>query len=199
MSLSLFHHIFVDNSSDKTLVLLHGTGGDEHDLLPIAEYLNRKWNVLSLRGNVNENGMNRFFKRLEFGVFDEENIKSEAEKLKGFIDAFMKEKKISVENLTYLGFSNGANMILAFALLHKEYVRRAVLLHPMMPLNPNPVDLSGKLFIVTYGSNDHMITPVQSKKVIENLKKFGANVKEYFHEGGHEIRKEELDFVSINI
>ncbi len=92
--LELFKHIYIDNKAPKTLFLLHGTGGDEHDLLPLVSELNSKYNFVGLRGNIDENGMRRFFRRFDFGKFDEQNIIEEALKLVKFIETWSKEYTI---------------------------------------------------------------------------------------------------------
>lgn len=196
MSLNHFKHIYQDNDAQKTLVLLHGTGGDEHDLISLVDHLQLKANILSLRGNVLENGMNRFFRRLSPGVFDEENIREEVQKLQEFMTAFLESKNLTVKDLLYLGYSNGANMILALLLLHPEMVARATLLHPMLPLRVQPADLQHIQLAVTYGERDMMIPAAESQAVITTLREAGAQVEEFAHAGGHEVSREELDFVT---
>lgn len=195
MSLSNFHYLYQDRAADQTLVLLHGTGGDEHDLLPLADRLIDRANLLSLRGNISENGLRRFFKRLDWGVFDEDNIRHEVKQLKDFLDRFSKQQQISFDQFTFLGYSNGANMILALLFLYPQLVRRAVLLHPMLPLQPGSIDLSGTNIILTYGQSDQMIVAADSQRVINTLRERGAKVQELAHPHGHEIRQEEVEFV----
>ncbi len=199
MPLSSFTHIYQDNNVSETLVLFHGTGGDEYDLLPLVHSIKKPYNVLSLRGNIREHGMNRFFRRLEFGVFDKDNIATEAAKLKGFIDEFSQKYGVSIKDLTYVGFSNGANMILAFLFLYPAYVEHAVLLHPMLPMRPGAMDLSEKTIAVTYGENDTMISPEQSRDVIETLQKNSAHVHSFSHSGGHEIPAGERSFIASEL
>jgi len=195
MSLSNFHFVHKQKKSKKVLVLLHGTGADEHDLLPLAQQVAPEHRYLSLRGNVNENGMNRFFKRISFGVFDEENIRNEAQKLADFIQTFIKDNSLTTNDVTFLGFSNGANMILALLMLHPQVVSKAVLLHPMMPLEETKIDLSQHKIAISYGETDQMITPQQSKQVITFLENAGVEVATFSHQGGHGVTKEEVMFV----
>jgi phospholipase/carboxylesterase len=197
MSLANFHYLHQDNSASKTVVLLHGTGGNEHDLLPLIKQMGIVANTLSLRGNVVENGMNRFFKRSSPGVFDERNIKQETEKLRQFMTAFLDAHHRSVSDLIYLGYSNGANMILALLLLHPEMVNTAILLHPMLPLWVAESNLQHAKVIVTYGENDQMITPQQTQIAVATLREKGASVEVFSHAGGHEITQEEVEFVSL--
>lgn len=196
MSLDNFKYLYQDKSAAKTLVLLHGTGGDEHDLLSLSKQLNLDANILSLRGNVKENGMNRFFKRLSFGVFDEDNIRQEAEKLRMFISAYLDLHSMDSSDLLYLGYSNGANMIVSLSLLHPHMVTTAALMHPMLTLKTEKSNLHHATFTVTYGKNDQMILPTQTQAVITILRDSGAEVKVFSHTGGHEITQDEIEFVS---
>lgn len=196
MSLDSFKYLYQDNSAAKTLVLLHGTGGDEHDLLPLSKHLSLDANILSLRGNVTENGMNRFFKRFSTGLLDEENIRQEAEKLQIFISAYLDLHSMESSDLLYLGYSNGANMIVSLAILHPHMVSTAVLMHPMLPLETEKSDLHHATFAITYGENDHMILPTQTQVVITTLRDSGAKVETFSHAGGHEITQDEVAFVS---
>ncbi|CAN5166804.1 alpha/beta hydrolase [soil metagenome] len=191
-NLSYFKHIYIDNKADKTLVLLHGTGGDEHDFLFLDQQLSKNYNLLGLRGNVDEQGMNRFFRRLSFGNFDQDNIKEETAKLKEFIEAWQKEH---VEELTFLGYSNGANMLLATLFYYPEMINKVALLHSMLPfqISPNTINLSKHTILMTYGAQDPMATIEESNKVITTLKSMRAQltVKEY--PSGHGIRDQEIE------
>lgn len=190
-ALNHFQHVFIDNQAAKTLFLLHGTGGNERDLLPLAQPLATDFNFVGLLGNVRENGMTRFFERSGFGQFNQENIKQEAAKLAEFVQAWCDQQQLQLTNTAFLGYSNGANMILAFAFLYPELVSMAALLHPMLPVPPTEirnVDLSGKRFLVTYGEQDQMIMLDQSREVIDALGQAGAEVEVAAHTGGHEIQ-----------
>ena len=177
---------------NKTWVLLHGTGADEYDLVPLAQSLRDDFGIVSLRGNVSEGGMIRFFERKAMGEFVEESVRQEAKKLAEFIKAFGEENKVGVEELIYLGYSNGANMILALLMTVPELVAEAVLLHPMLPLEERRLELEAKRFFVSYGEADQMISAQESEKVIRFLKKYRGKVDKVAHSGGHEIRPEEL-------
>lgn len=194
-SLELFDFFYTDNGFEKTLILLHGTGADKYDLLPIAQKVAHGFNFLSLNGNVMEQGMRRFFVRTSMGVFDQDSIRTEAAKLQKFISTWVSENP--KQQLSWLGYSNGANMILAMVFLHPELVQRAVLLHPMLPFVPKKMDFSDKDFLVSFGDADLMIAPQESRKVTALLKSFGAQVREVSHEGGHEVRNEEVEKVKV--
>lgn len=194
----LFEHVFIDNQVEQTLFLLHGTGGDERDLLPLTDGLGDRFNLVGLRGNVNERGMWRFFARSEPGVFDEESIRVEADKLQRFVSVWRREQGLGVEQTVFLGYSNGANMILALALLHPDALARAVVLHPMLPMDTGgDLDLSGMSFLVTYGERDRMIDPAEGRQVVKVLEEARAAVEVVSHAGGHEIRREEVEAVEV--
>ncbi|MDQ5951848.1 MAG: phospholipase/carboxylesterase, partial [Patescibacteria group bacterium] len=122
-TLNLFQHVFIDNKAEKTLFLLHGTGGSEHDLLPLVKELSDQYNFVGIKGNIFEHGMARFFERDEFGVFDQDSITTETKKLSEFIEAWKSNRAIANENTAFLGYSNGATMIVALAFYYPELVR----------------------------------------------------------------------------
>jgi phospholipase/carboxylesterase len=190
--LTLFHHLYENNSADRVLVLLHGTGGDEHDLLPVGRRVSHRYNLLSLRGNVQEQGMNRFFARLELGVFDQDSIRQESAKLATFLKAWCIENQYQLDQLVFLGFSNGANMILAMLFLFPEVITQAVVLHPMLPFEPPNIDLSDKRLLVTYGIQDPMVPLAQSIHLLKVLKQLNVTVESLELPGGHGVTNQEL-------
>ncbi len=195
MSLTYFKHLVTGVSATKAVVLLHGTGGNEHDLLPFVEFMQSQCRIVSLRGNVLEQGMPRFFKRFEMGVFDQENIRQEAAKLKLFLEEFSQQQHIPINQFTYLGYSNGANMILALLFLYPEYVHSALLLHPMLPFQPDKVDLHGRNLAISYGMTDQMVPAQDSQRLVSVAQELGATVHEFSHQGGHTITPSEMVFV----
>lgn len=193
--LDLFHYYYQDNQAPDTLFLLHGTGGDERDLLPIVNTLSERYNFVGIRGNISENGMPRFFRRFEMGVFDQESITEESEKLSSFLRAWQEEHAITPAQTAFLGYSNGANMILAMTFRFPELITKAVLLHSMLPIEPEKVNLGNKQFLVTLGENDQMIPAEEGRRVARTLMELGAEVKEVAHQGGHEIRALEIEAI----
>lgn len=187
-----FHHIFIDNNATQTLFLLHGTGGDERDLVPLVKSLDTTFNFVGLRGNVSENGMNRFFERTDEGIFNQANIAEESRKLSEFLQTWYKEFEVSVNKVAFVGYSNGANMILAMSFLYPHLLNKAVVMHPMLPFIPTDGDLKGKQFLLTYGENDQMITAEDSNRVRSTLESLGATVEVVSHYGGHEIQVGEV-------
>lgn len=128
-------HVFQkgNDSSRPTLLLLHGTGGNEHDLLPLAEIIDKDANVLSVRGNVLENGMPRFFKRLAEGVFDEEDLIFRTTELNNFLDEAAEKYEFDRTNITAVGYSNGANIAASLMFHYENALKTAILHHPMVP------------------------------------------------------------------
>ena len=190
-------HIFRESKKSKrVLVLFHGTGGDEHDLIPLCEDIDSDASILSLRGNVSENGMLRFFVRFSNGKFDQESIKNEANQIFTFISDFLLRNKRNASDLVFVGFSNGANMIVALMLLYPKLVRCALVLHGLQPIEPAPsVDLNGASVFVSVGLGDQMIEPSKTMALISLLRAKGANVTVHKDDSGHTINEGESDAV----
>ncbi len=194
-ALTLFDYTFVDNKADNTLFLLHGTGGSKQDMLFFDDLLEKKYNLVSLKGNVVEQGMTRFFKRLSLGVFDQTSIKIESEKFHAFISAWKKEHSLSSTKVFGLGYSNGANMLLATVFKYPEAIQNLVLLHPMLPFLPTDMVLKQHAIFMSYSFDDQMISEEQSLDLIDVLieSKAQLSIKEY--STGHEISPQELNDV----
>src|SRR5699024_2684437 len=128
-------HIFKQgtNQDKPVLLFLHGTGGNEHDLVKLADIIDPEASVLSVRGNVSENGMPRFFKRLAAGVFDEEDLILRTEELYNFLDEAAQEHGFDRKQVTAIGYSNGANIAASLLFHYENALEGAVLHHPMVP------------------------------------------------------------------
>lgn len=190
-----FVHRFVpaESGSRVTLLVLHGTGGDENDLLPLARELLPGAAALSPRGKVLERGMPRFFRRLAEGVFDLEDLAVRTDELATFVDDAAKHYGFDRSQVIALGFSNGANIAASMLLKLGPVLRGALLLSPMLPFEPSaPVDLSAVSAFVGAGQADTMIPPDQARRLIEVLRAAGADVTEHWHPSGHTITHEEL-------
>lgn len=195
--LQLFTIKHVDNKAQKTLFLLHGTGGNANDFLFLDNLLDQQFNLVGLQGNIQENGMNRFFKRNGSGVFDQENIKEEALKLSKFLNAWNDHHNLTADKSIYLGYSNGANMLLAMFFYYPEMVKNMILLHPMLPFDPEITNkYPDHTVYVSFGSRDHMIPPEESLKATQVLTNMGVRltIKEYG--SGHGITDREIDDVT---
>jgi phospholipase/carboxylesterase len=184
-------HVFLpadDAAAGPPLLLLHGTGGNEHDLLPLRDHLSPGAAVLSVRGTVLENGMPRFFRRVREGVFDEDDLRRRADDLAEFVVAASAAYGIEQRSLVAVGFSNGANIASAMLLRRPDLFAGAVLLAAMVPYaEPPAADLGGTLVIVSNGAGDSMIASGMTHQLASQLRERGAEVVELPHPGGHQI------------
>lgn len=190
-----FVHRFVPtrDESAPTLLLLHGTGGDENDLLPVGQMLDERAALLSPRGKVLEYGMPRFFRRLAEGVFDEEDLRERTHELAEFVEAAVKEYGIDPRRLFAVGFSNGANIAASLLLLRPGLLAGAVLLRAMTPFEPETApDLSGTPVYLSAGRSDPIVPAENSERLAELLGESGAEVTLDWQPGGHGIGPEEI-------
>lgn len=184
-------HIFQpadESAAGSPLLLLHGTGGNEYDLLPLRDRLSPGAAVLSVRGTVLENGMPRFFRRLGEGVFDEDDLRRRADELAEFVATASAEYGIEQGSLVAVGFSNGANIATAMLLQRPGLLGAAVLLSAMVPYaEPPAADLTGALVVISNGERDPMIPAAVTERLAGQLRDRGADVVELPHPGGHQI------------
>jgi phospholipase/carboxylesterase len=181
-----FIHEFVPGSSARTLLLLHGTGGNERDLIPLGHELDPNASLLSPRGKVLENGMPRFFRRLAEGVFDLEDLKKRTHELADFVVAAAKHYKIDIKHMIAVGYSNGANIAASILLLRPETFAAAILFRAMVPFVPETQpDLSSVRVLIGAGSIDPIVPASETKQLAELLRNAGADVTIRFFEGGH--------------
>lgn len=188
-------HIYKDNKSTYTFLLLHGTGGDEHDLLSLAQYINPNYNVLSVRGEIQENGMNRFFKRLSEGIFDEEDLVFRTHQLKEFVDLKAIEYGFDHSKVIALGYSNGANIAASILFHYQDAFDKAILLHPMVPIRKELPDLTNADIFIGAGKNDPICPPEQSIELERLFIKANAKVQLHWENNGHRLIQGELDAV----
>jgi predicted esterase len=189
-----FIHRFEPGTSDTTLLLLHGTGGNEHDLIGLARDLSPTAKLLSPRGKVLENGAPRFFRRLAMGVFDEADLKAQAADLARFVQEAAERYNFDAGRVYALGYSNGANIAAALLLLHPEVLAGGVLLRPVLPLEPPTLpDLSGKAVFLAAGRRDPWAPGERVEALARWLEQAGANVELRWQDAGHELHPEELE------
>ncbi len=192
-------HIFVKGKdlNKPTLLLLHGTGGNERDLLSIAEKVDRQASVLSVRGNVSENGMARFFKRLEEGIFDEEDLILRTKELNEFLDEAAIEYGFNRDNIFAIGYSNGANIAASLLFHYKNALKGAILHHPMVPIRGVELpDLTGKSVFIAAGTNDQICSPEESLELQQLLDKANTKVELHWEDKGHQLTSEEVQAAS---
>lgn len=181
-------HIFKNKETETALVLFHGTGGDEHDLIPLGEMIDADANILSLRGTVNENGLQRFFKRLKPGVFDEEDLKKRTRDLNDTLNGLCDRYGLSMEAMVLMGYSNGANIISSFLSLYGKKVKGAILLHPMTPYSDTVFpDLSDLPVFISAGKNDPIVSKEDTLNLQSLLERSGAKLEIYWHNSGHQL------------
>ena len=191
-----FVHRYEPGTSGATLLLLHGTGADENDLIPLGRAVAPGAALLSPRGQVLENGMPRFFRRLAMGVFDVEDLKTRTADLARFVEAATAHYRIDPASIALVGYSNGANIGGSLLLSHPGLVRAAALLHAMVPFRPDEVpDLAGTRVLITGGASDEMIPRDQTEELAEILRTAGADVDLTIGPGGHELSAPELQKV----
>lgn len=146
--------------NDHTLILLHGTGGNEQDMIPLADMVSRESSILSIRGNVLEHGMPRFFKRIAMGVFDMESLKQETEHLYSFIQKASLDYQFDLKKATIIGYSNGANIAISMLFTYDNPVGQAILLRPMVPTeNILSKQLNETSVIILTGKYDTIVPP----------------------------------------
>jgi len=175
------------------LLLLHGTGGNENDLLPVGRQLAPGAALLSPRGNVSENGMPRFFRRFAEGVFDLEDVAKRTQSLAEFVRDAATEYGFAPGALTALGYSNGANIAASLLLLQPESLAGAVLLRPMVVLQPKQLpNLSGKRIAIISGRYDPIVPVDQPETLAGMFRAAGAEVELHWLETGHQLSGADL-------
>jgi phospholipase/carboxylesterase len=189
-------HIFNKGKdlTKPTFLMLHGTGGNELDLLPLAGMIDDDASVLSVRGNVLENGMPRFFRRLAEGVFDEQDLIFRTKELNEFLDEAAVKYEFDRDNIIAIGYSNGANIAASLLFHYENALKGAILHHPMVPRRgialPN---LEGKHVFIAAGTNDPICPPAESEELQALLEKANAKVDLHWEHRGHQLTREEVE------
>ncbi|MDR7418935.1 MAG: alpha/beta hydrolase [Armatimonadota bacterium] len=190
-----FIHRFIPAAADSrcTLLLLHGTGGNEDDLLPLGRELAPGAALLSPRGKVLERGMPRFFRRLAEGVFDLDDLRVRTDELAAFVTAAVAQRGLSPDHVVAVGFSNGANIAASLLLQHPGLLRGAVLFRPMVPFEPATLpSLTGTTVFVAAGRSDPLIPEAQTRRLTALLRAGGADVTEHWVAAGHTLTRQEV-------
>ncbi|RXF72950.1 alpha/beta hydrolase [Hansschlegelia zhihuaiae] len=180
------------DASRPPLLLLHGTGGDENDLISHGRTLAPDAALLSPRGNVLEGGMPRFFRRLSEGVFDEADVRRRADDLADFVAESRRAYGLAAP--IAVGFSNGANIAAATLLLRPEALAGAVLLRAMSPLRETPAaDLTGKPVLILSGALDPIVPAENVARLADSLSRAGADVDHRVLPAGHALTHQDVD------
>lgn len=184
-------HIYNEKKKGAPVfVLLHGTGGTENDLVPLAELLNPEYNILSVRGNVQENGMNRYFKRHGEGQYDWEDLDFRGNELYEFIVEKSKEHAFKLEDVVFVGFSNGSNIAIQMMLQQPETFKKAALFAPLYPANiEEKQDFSDVEVFLSLGKGDPIVPEAESERVINLFRERGADVTTAWV-NGHSLTQE---------
>jgi predicted esterase len=182
-----FSHLFLPgDDAAPPLLVLHGTGGDEKDLLPLARMISPNSPVLSPRGRVLENGMPRFFRRLAEGVFDLEDLAHRTRELGEFVIAAAEEYGFETTRLIALGYSNGANIAASLLLTRGDVLGGAILMRAMVPFEPQSLpNLTGRHVLLLAGEQDPIIPPASTSRLSELLRSGGADVTLKWYPTGH--------------
>jgi predicted esterase len=177
-----------------TLLLLHGTGGNEDDLLPLGRELDPNAGLLSPRGKILEGGrIPRFFRRLAEGVFDIEDLKFRTLELASFVEKASSIYEFDARHVIAVGYSNGANIAASMLLLKPQTLTGAILFRAMVPLVPdNLPDLSDKHIIMSSGLRDPIATRQEAERLSGLLKQANAVVDLQWQNSGHELTQEDI-------
>jgi phospholipase/carboxylesterase/glyoxalase family protein len=190
-----FDHRYLPGADESppTLLLLHGTGGNEEDLIPLGQELLPGAAILSPRGKVSEHGAPRFFRRLAEGVFDHEDLLFRTHELAAFVEAAADEYDFDPSKIVAVGYSNGANVAASAILLHPGLLSAAVLFRAMVPFEPEVTpDLAGMPIFLSAGRMDRMIAPDNTQRLADILTEAGAEVDLRWRNVGHPLTYEEV-------
>lgn len=172
------------------IFVFHGTGGDEHQFFDLVRQIHPGAGVVSPRGDVSEHGAARFFRRTGEGIYDMEDLALRTERMAEFVAA---QAAAHPDAPVYgFGYSNGANILASVVMAHPGLFARIGLLHPLIPWDPAPAELSGRRVLITSGRRDPICPWPQTERLVQWFGAQGAEVATALHEGGHEIRQNEL-------
>jgi phospholipase/carboxylesterase/glyoxalase family protein len=194
-ALNTYVHRYLAPQGDdpRTLLLLHGTGGDENDLIQLGQMLAPDAGLLSPRGTVSENGAARFFRRLAEGVFDVPDLHARTKDLVAFIAAAAAHYKFDASKVIAAGFSNGANIATSVLLSSPDSLAGAILFRPMVPFIPeNPTSLAGKRVFIGAGESDAIVPKTHPDRLAELLRVLGADVTLKWQPTGHTLTRPDV-------
>lgn len=186
------HKVLPGSPGGPMLFVFHGTGGDESQLLSPGRDLVPQATIISPRGDVSEYGAARFFRRTGEGVYDMGDLARATDKMAAFVKAHVEAAKPSV--VLGLGYSNGANILASVVFAEPELFDATVLMHPLIPFEPQvKASLAGRHMLLTAGKRDPICPPNLTTRLEAYLRADGADVTVEWHEGGHEVRPNEIE------
>ena len=190
-------HVYKDNffPDRPVLLLLHGTAGNELSLLDIGESIDYRASILATRGNVVEDGMSRYFRRIAEGIFDEEDLLFRTEELNKFLDESAEKYGFNRRNIVAIRYSNGANIAASLLLLYPNSLRGAILHHPMVPIRSTSKleSLEGLPIFIGAGDNDPICPPEETNELEKIFTQRGAQVMVHWENNGHTLTESELE------
>lgn len=196
LDLHVHRWVPASDSGAPTLVLLHGTGGDENDLVPLATMTAPGASLLGVRGNVLEQGMPRFFRRLREGVFDLDDLRRRTKELGDFLEAASDTYGFRADQAYALGFSNGANVAASLLLSRPHALAGGILIRAMVPFEPaKPVELGGRPVLLSQGRMDPLIPAASAERLAAILRDSGADVELAWQPGGHALTRGDVTLV----
>lgn len=189
-------HLYNPGEADSpVLLMLHGTGSNEHEIASLAAELHPGAGIIAPRGQVQEHGMLRWFRRHGEGVFDVDDVNARAQDLAGFIEAAREHYDLAARHVIAVGFSNGANIALATAMLHPQALDRVIAFSGMYPFGnrESSVDLTGSRLLALNGEADPMAPLISVNTLITALRQNAADTEQVLRPGGHGIAQSDLD------
>lgn len=187
------HVIEQGKKKHPVFILLHGTGGDETSLLEVGHLLDEEATMIGIRGNVLENGYSRYFKRLSDGVFDLESLEIESRELHETIQELVQSHSFDMTDVVLVGYSNGANIGIRLLLDYPEMYQKAILFHPMYPVEVKTQEsLKGVQIFTTMGKFDQMVSINESQRVLYLLEEREADVTTMWG-NTHQLMYEEIE------
>lgn len=199
-ALSSHVHRIDPGESDLVVITLHGTGGNEETLTPLARMVDPRCTVVGVRGNVQEGGMPRFFRRFAEGVFDLEDVVRRADALADFLLALQSHAMVSGRRVVVVGYSNGANVASALMLRHAGVISRAILFRAMVTIEPRTaVDLSGARVLLLSGERDPIVPVSNAARLAEGLRRAGASVTHTVLPTDHGLSRSDIEAARVFI
>jgi predicted esterase len=194
MTHAFIHRFEPGDASRPVLLALHGTGGTEDDLVPLARAIDQRAAVLSPRGQVLEQGLPRFFRRLAEGVFDLEDLHARTRELAEFVDSAAGRYGFDRAKVVAVGYSNGANIAASLLLLKPGLLSGAILFRAMVPLVPDPMPPAADTPVfLSNGRRDPLMSADQTERLVALLRRSGATVTLAWQDAGHELTRPDVD------